>query len=113
MTTKHTPGPWVAAFGNNRATVVAPADFEVASAPMLRSTDKEFDRNHEVMAANATLIASAPESLDAGAIEHDAGRAQELDNVVVAHDEGRPLADCDCWVQRARTALAKARGGGG
>jgi hypothetical protein len=60
MTTKHTPGPWVAAFGNNRATVVAPADFEVASAPMLRSTDKEFDRNHEVMAANATLIASAP-----------------------------------------------------
>lgn len=60
----HTPGPWRSDFGNNRASIIAKIEHEVAQVFTLRSTNKEEDQNREVMIANARLIAAAPDLLE-------------------------------------------------
>ena len=100
----HTPGPWRPEFGNNRASVIAKVEHEVATVHQLRSTNAEEDGNRGVMIANAALIAAAPDLL--GALE-----------LCVAW---MPCAEVRSWppgfrlrdeaLAVARAAIAKARG---
>jgi hypothetical protein len=99
MSAKHTQGPWRAEFGNNSARVIAKVEHEVASVPTLRSTNAEEDGNRDVMVANARLVASAPELLEAlrGMLamysSDEAGGDETLEEV-----------------REARAAIAKAEG---
>lgn len=77
----------------------------------MKSAAEPFVRAAAALRVKGMLVealAEAVESVDAGSIDHADSCEQEQDNIVVAHGEGRPLAECSCWVGRARVALAEA-----
>jgi len=98
---KHTPGPWhTGAFGNQ--IVYAADGWAVANAQVNHHQHKGF----EEMQANASLIAAAPELLEAcvAMIEWD---AREEDHAVDFHAR---MMLCKAAFQKARAAIAKAEG---
>ncbi|MFP5379055.1 MAG: hypothetical protein ACLGHP_04790 [Vicinamibacteria bacterium] len=64
------------------------------------------DRACAALAQMRSALTAAVEAVDATGTGHSEDCAQEQDNVVVAHDAGRPLSDCSCWVGNARAALS-------
>lgn len=94
MTTKHTPGPWNGPNFNGHYWDIFPnTESRGGNISVFRSgmTDEEVE-------ANANLIASAPELLDA------------LEYCIAMFDEGVPEYEWDSIKQNARAAIAKAKG---
>lgn len=96
---KHTPGPWYAVGG----VVEHPDD----TVPDICVCDPKLfgmghlPRSREEIIANARLIAAAPDLLD----------ALQLSLEYWAHREQRYKNRSPVWVQEARAAIAKAKGG--
>lgn len=110
-----TPGPWTAKHRSNRESIVRAGDVTVATLLDEHGLDSEAE---EARIADARLISAAPDLLDVAKeidllsadMEHSDECSFVLDNIVVAHDEGRSVNDCDCWLSRLRAAIAKAEG---
>ena len=104
MSTKHTPGPWSCDVANQPIIVNGPDDsgnivalvYDKDCAPFMGDANHQY--HVEVAAANARLIAAAPDLLAA------------LDYMVAA--QGKPFdhADRRASMTAARAALAKAKG---
>ena len=116
---KGTPGPWMASnHYEDVVTVVDVRGFEIATAdhcPVLQNYAKKLGIAHwadderaylaldkDVQAANANLIAAAPELLEAlqDFIAASSGNAQSC-----CHD-----FECTCRFDKANSAIAKALG---
>lgn len=91
----HTPGPWTTD-GWSVEAVASPFPFVVAIAA---DPDQEV-RDPVSQAANARLIAAAPDLLEA---LYRLTTECELDGL-------NPKAGYDCWLSVARAAIAKATG---
>lgn len=95
---EHTPGPWKALWSSG-ISIHGPDDRSVAS---IASSIK---RPEGEKAANAYLIAAAPDMLEA--LEGITGFVERL-----AGDEPAEAANPELWrkLERARAAIAKAKG---
>ncbi len=100
MTSKHTPGPWVADIKADGSTEVWSADYSMFIAKRHQMNDRDEAK------ANTNLIAAAPDLLAA------------LEKIVFDEERRRkdlrhnsPAAKfCDARLDAARAAIAKARG---
>ena len=117
MTTKHTPGPWVyelesvdpswaivaTASGAIVANVNSETGPDATSAPAMRVIPD---------AANARLIASAPELLSAlqGIIDYAETEAYALEELADCDEAKEQAASAYAAVEVARAAIAKATG---
>ena len=106
MTSKHTPGPWFYAWvgenGDHFLHISSPTG-EICDLPMFRYGDLPPSMVNATREANARLIASAPELLEALKAVSNAA------NVCAAKDE----ANANYWfaIQRqVNQAIAKAEG---
>lgn len=115
MTAQHTPGPWNCERfedGQNKycqlANVVAPNFGTICELRYSDSTylgDTKADERKATQLANASLIAAAPDMLTAlEALVEQAEDAQ-------SHIGGRGLASLWIEMEKARAAIAKAKGG--
>jgi len=104
MTAKHTPGPWTPEFGEAYRVRAQQDGGQVAIMTNLKGRDGLAGRrNGDEVAANARLIAAAPELLAA---------LQEVTMVLDALLNVRGNEpDQDSISGRARAAIAKATGG--
>lgn len=103
---KHTPGPWVAR--QSGAFNLAAFDIEAKAAnragggtrlvTCLASTTDSPAHEDEIMAANALLIAAAPELLEA------------LESAVREHCAKDPCRCVQRWHEPAKAAIRKAKG---
>jgi hypothetical protein len=99
---KHTPGPWTAMKAQIGSAIVIydKAMFPIATTPS-NSTPVGYEKVKDgTTAANAALIAAAPDLLAA------------LDCALRAFEitQGRAVYPADHWSQQARAAIAKALG---
>lgn len=106
MTTKHTPGPWQTYMGTGIVACVHHHGMHGAMQTLVAecNTGTAYPVPREVReqaAANAALIAAAPDMLDA---LRDLLRGAEHELSCAAGPE------CSCRVSRARAAIAKAEG---
>ena len=109
MSEKYTPGPWNANFTRFSGWVVG---FHITDPkhgslrPICEAYDKTGAMNPDEIAANARLIAAAPELLEAclAMIEWD---DRENDHAV---DFYKRMELCELAFQKARAAIAKATG---
>jgi hypothetical protein len=105
MNAKHTPGPWLVSTGYH-------PHIETASGVALAKTDCSISRSRfvedgYVARANATLMASAPELLEAlEGLAHADGCY--CDAAFSMSDGSHPSHAPEC--QKARAAIAKAKG---
>jgi hypothetical protein len=111
MSMEHTPGPWVTmptdwrveTNGNNSQVAIGPTRGATRGRPVAIAIVKGCSFGpDDVLDANARLIAAAPELLEA------------LEYAVTQYGKpGGPWnvpSDPDGWLDRARAAIAKARG---
>ena len=112
MTAQHTPGPWKIVSGNANGKflaasirpVISPFKGWVLPIASVRNVDESFGQ------ANARLIASAPDLLEALQELLAAERANSLE--IVGRDaDGHPLNAAGVARKKARAAIAKANGG--
>jgi hypothetical protein len=100
MTSKHTPGPWIwqndwlGLYGKDGEDVLPYSDYEGMAIPDWYHTEEPK--------ANARLIASAPDLLEALIVLH-----QRLEQLDASGDAGRMVED---EVEIARAVIAKATG---
>lgn len=115
MSAQHTPGPWEAPRNGLDGAVYAP---NAPKGSLWRITDRVHGLTHDELAANAQLIAAAPELLVALNMLNDSG------SLVCMFDHLNPCWDdrpsdapgrhwgegdaCACCI--ARAAIAKAEG---
>ena len=102
----HTPGPWTACRKIDRGNVHAfhiTADPHGSLHPIVECRNA-YGRTYDEMAANARLIAAAPEMLEA--LED----APILSRYHTAHGFDREgfIADYEAWGEQRRSALSKA-----
>ena len=97
-TAKHTPGPWTAVNHSWCDTSIsAPStDNAICRLDINHATEESQDADEDQMAANANLIAAAPDLL---------ALLVELVDI-----EG-PMPGTSAWGDKARDAIAKATGG--
>lgn len=105
MGIKHTPGPWVVDIGSyigctdeHYHSITAGCGYHVGN------QDDGFELSGCMSAANAHLIAAAPELLEALS---DA--LIDFDNWA-AHEDNHPHEHLVAWAEKARAAIAKAKG---
>lgn len=112
---KHTPGPWVVAvsdFLDQWVCIYAPSgdpDLDYKSwegIAMAYGCGDSLGKGLEKAKANATLIASAPDLLEAleGLV-----RVNEQHNAAIQSVTGRPAGWKDDYLNQARAAIARAR----
>lgn len=99
----HTPGPWKFGLGCPSAGFILYGSdgFVIAR----REVEETTDRNEE-MVANARLIAAAPELY--GALEE---LRDKVWRIIDLHRDSEARAEANMALERARSALAQARGG--
>ena len=101
MSEKYTKGPWNANFTRFSGWAVGfhITDPEHGSLrPICEAYDKTGAMNPDEIAANARLIAAAPELL-------------WVVRLAISPFYGKPDSECPNWVKPARAAIAKATGG--
>lgn len=99
----HTPGPWTIRYHPDRGIEgfpIGPKTITIRGNTEADDWVADVGRTtgQAVALANATLIASAPELLEA------------LENLVEAHDQEPPMLTTEEW-DLARAAIRKAQGG--
>lgn len=111
MTTKHTPGPWARDTGSGvGCDVRAQNGRKVAATWGINNGDPNRPAYRAECDANARLIAAAPELLDLlSALECD------INTLVYCYERkpdnfGRAVAVAKADAERARAAIAKAKG---
>ena len=107
MGIKHTPGPWVIAEseqGRHFRAVSAKKHEALATVVWLMEDDDMDGVTSPECEANASLIAAAPDLLEALT---DA--VIDFDNWA-AHEDNHPHEHLVAWAERARAAIAKAKG---
>jgi|SRR5579884_333789 len=113
----HTPGPWRVTGEINRFSggeIIRPTLDDQTNSPVAFVCDfNRYDRDAE-RAANARLIAAAPELLAAAreAFEHSPFHQSDCKGVA-EYIEGEIFDDtvgCDCYLSRLKTAIAEAEG---
>ena len=97
---KHTPGPWkVCEHSWSDTSILADGfDHAICCLDINHATEESQAADEALMAANARLIAAAPELL---------ALLIEATDDYAEHCEG---GEADEWVQAARAAIAKATG---
>jgi len=113
MNTKHTPGPWK--FESEKVGPVSREDDQSYGMVLPVAYIERFDFDNYI--ANANLISAAPELLESleSAVESDGGISYDGEDDEVG---GRSCCGevsyrphrADCWVPKARAAIAKAKG---
>ena len=107
MGSKHTPGPWVlgeSSGGRHFRAVNATDHSELATVVWVMEDDDTEGAPSPECEANAHLIAAAPELLEA--LEY---AVIDFDNWA-AHEDNHPHEHLVVWAEKARAAIAKAKG---
>lgn len=98
---RYTPGPWKAFNASWSETFITAPGFDhaICCLDINHATEESQESDSEQMAANARLIAAAPELLEA---------LQEMLHIMEQHEQ---LSGCECSIgDEARSAIAKATG---
>lgn len=110
MTAKHTPGPWTPEFGEAYRVRAQQDGGQVAIMTNLKGRDGLAGRrNGDEVAANARLIAAAPELLEALRIAREFMSIASDWNFHEAEINGEMRSTYD-WLEVVDTAIAKATG---
>lgn len=110
MSANHTPGPWDftqdGSTAKKLATVCVTGDGWIVGVPFSRETDVNYEQ-HGTSKADARLIASAPDLLEALKAVMEGCEWREIQGCEAWHTKQMPSSEA---LTKARAAIAKATG---